>query len=809
MKNFILLLMITFMGNHLQAQSNQLYQLPPPEIAELVDIQPRPAARIDSRNEYMVLFERKAFKTLEELAEDEVKLAGLRINPLTNGRSRNTVYYGIKIKNIQSNDFIDLSGLPAEMRISDVSFSPDDSKLAFTNTLADNIELWVIELSNGKARRLTTNVNAALGAPYVWSPESDALLVKQIPKERQARSKVKEMPEGPSVQETTGQKAPARTFQDLLRNPADEAEFEFYTRSEISRITLSGSSTAFLPVNIYRSLSYSPAGNYLLVQTIQRPYSYIVPQFRFPVSYDLYSPQGKLVMNFYAKPLTEALPKGFDAVESGRRDISWRNDQPATLVWAEAQDGGDPEIQQEERDHVFQLSAPFTGKPQLLAATKNRYAGMSWGNDNIAILYDYWWKNRKTVTYMIDPKVENRNPRIISDRSTEDYYGNPGSFLTHKNQFNEQTLWLSPDGQKLYLQGEGYSPEGNRPFVDRMDIKTLKVTRLWQADGQSTYEAIVRVLDPEKSKMITSIESKDINPNFYVRTGKKIQAITNFTNPYASFMKVSKETVKYKRKDGVDLTATLYLPAGYSKEKDGRLPLLMWAYPREYKDAQQASQIKESPHTFVQLYYGSPIYWAARGYAIMDDADFPIIGEGTKEPNDSFVEQLVANAAAAIDFAVDRGVVDRERVAIGGHSYGAFMTANLLAHSDLFAAGIARSGAYNRTLTPFGFQAEERTFWEAPEVYLTMSPFVNADKIKAPLLLIHGDADNNSGTFTLQSERLFGAIKGLGGTSRLVLLPFESHGYSARENIMHMLWETDEWLEKYVKNRSTIDSTDK
>lgn len=789
------------MGSILVAQTNQPYQMPPPEILELVDIQPRPAVRIDSRNQYMALFERKAFKTLDELAEDEVRLAGMRINPQTNGKSRNTVYYGLKIKQIQTNEYLNISGLPSEIRIADIAFSPDETKLSFTNTLADDIELWIVDLNNGLARTLASNLNAASGSPYEWTPDSKALLVKVLPTSRQTLSKKKVMPEGPTIQETTGQKAPARTYQDLLRNPADETEYEYYTMAEINKVTLDGNSSAFLPAANYQSISFSPAGNYLLVQTIKRPYSYIVPQYRFPVSYDLYSPDGDFIRNFYLRPLVEALPSGFDAVETGKRYISWRKDQPATLVWAEAQDGGDPANEQEIRDHVYQSGAPFTGSPTLLAAIPNRYAGITWGNEKIAILYDYWWKTRKTTTYMINPEKQNMNPRIISDRSTEDYYGNPGSFLTRKNQFNEQTLWISTDGKSLYLQGEGYGPEGNRPFIDRFNINTFVTTRLWQADGKSTYESIVRVIDPEKRKMITSIESKEVNPNFYVRTGKNIEPLTSFPNPYASFMEVSKERVHYQRKDGVDLTATLYLPAGYDIEKDGRLPMLMWAYPREYKDAQQASQIKESPHTFVQLYYGSPIYWAARGYAIMDDADFPIIGEGEKEPNDSFVDQLVANAAAAIDYAVERGVADRDRVAIGGHSYGAFMTANLMAHSDLFAAGIARSGAYNRSLTPFGFQAEERTFWDAPEVYLTMSPFVHADKINEPLLLIHGDADNNPGTFTLQSERLFGAIKGLGGTARLVLLPYESHGYSARENVLHMLWETDQWLEKYVKNK--------
>lgn len=128
------------------------------------------------------------------------------------------------------------------------------------------------------------------------------------------------------------------------------------------------------------------------------------------------------------------------------------------------------------------------------------------------------------------------------------------------------------------------------------------------------------------------------------------------------------------------------------------------------------------------------------------------------------------------------------------------MTANLLAHSDLFRAGIARSGAYNRTLTPFGFQSERRTFWEAPEMYAKVSPFWYADKIKEPILLIHGEADNNQGTFPIQSERMFAAIRGNGGTARLVMLPLEAHGYAAKESTEHTLFEMVQWFDKWVKN---------
>ncbi len=405
-------------------------------------------------------------------------------------------------------------------------------------------------------------------------------------------------------------------------------------------------------------------------------------------------------------------------------------------------------------------------------------------------------------TYLIDPSGENPSPRILFDLSSEDLYAQPGWFVAAPNALGRYALLFSKDKSKLYLRGEGYSPQGNRPFLDEFVLKTGKARRLWRADGLKTYESIVDVLDIRKKTLVVRIESPTDYPNYFIRgfdSKRPPRQVTFFENPYKSLAGVSKQMIAYKREDGVDLKGTLYLPAGYDPKRDGRLPMLMEAYPVEYKDKAAAGQVDDSPHRFVFLYWGSPVFWVARGYAVLESAAFPVVGQGKEEPNDTYVEQLVMDGKAAID-AVDRmGVVDPKRVGVMGHSYGAFMVANLLAHSDLFAAGIARSGAYNRSLTPFGFQAKERTYWQAQSLYLRMSPFNYADKINEPLLLIHGDADNNPGTFTLQSERLFLAIKGLGGKARLVLLPYESHGYAARENILHMLWEMDAWLEKYVK----------
>ena len=430
-----------------------------------------------------------------------------------------------------------------------------------------------------------------------------------------------------------------------------------------------------------------------------------------------------------------------------------------------------------------------------------RFADLQYGSGDLALASGWWWKTRKIKVWAVKPDKPSAEPELLIDRSWEDRYNDPGQPLTYANKHSGRRLLLTDKkGEKLFLAGDGASPEGDRPFLDEYDLKTHQTTRLFHSEAPY-YEQPVRLLDPDKRILLTRRESVSQQPNYFIRdlANDKMEQITFFENPTPELKDASKEMIRYKRADGLDLTGTLYLPAGYSPD-EGPLPMLMWAYPQEYKSADAAGQVTDSPYRFLRTSGHSPLLWLTMGYAVLDDPTMPIVGEGDEEPNDMFIEQLVSSAQAAVDEVVRRGVADPNKIAIGGHSYGAFMTANLLAHSDLFRLGIARSGAYNRTLTPFGFQSEERSLWEAPDVYFTMSPFMHADKIDEPILLIHGEADNNSGTYPLQSERFFAALKGHGATVKLVMLPNESHGYRARESLMHMLYETNNWLDKYVKN---------
>ena len=500
--------------------------------------------------------------------------------------------------------------------------------------------------------------------------------------------------------------------------------------------------------------------------------------------------------------LNEVLPKGFMAVRKGKRNMNWRNDKPATLYYVEALDEGDPAVKVDFRDAVYLWDAPFAAQPSLLTKTIDRFSGIIWGSETTAVMYDDWYDTRNSRIYLFNPSDPAQQPKVISSRNSQDIYSDPGNFETHKNNFGREVLLSDQDN--LFLIGDGYTKNGQFPFIDQFNLKTLKTNRIYQSAFTDKMERILSIKDVKKGEVLVQVQSKSEYPNYYLRNLRKKIAlipVTQFPNPFESIKNVEKTLIKYKRKDGVDLSGTLYLPVGYDKTKKEKLPLLIWAYPTEYKDKNSAGQTSANPNEFTFPYYGSFVYWVTKGYVVLDDAAFPIIGEGKTEPNDSFISQLVANAEAAINAVDSLGYIDRKRVAVGGHSYGAFMTANLLTHSNLFACGVARSGAYNRTLTPFGFQREQRNYWEAPEVYNTMSPFMNADKMKTPILLVHGEADNNPGTFTLQTERYFQALKGLGAPARMVLLPKEAHSYVAKENIMHLLWEQDQFFEKYLKNK--------
>lgn len=794
-----LLLLFTIIPIFGNAQQNLEYQKPPQEILELVDVQLAPSVLMDDSKENMILLYRDAYTSIEELSKEEMRLGGLRIDPKTNIGSRVTYRNGVKIQRLKKgNEVIEVNGLPEKPRLANFTWSPDQTMIAMTNTTADGVELWVLDIPSASAKKLTgPTVNANMGDVINWFNDGNSVLVKMIAASREALIDTEAaIPSGPTISISDGKLAQNRTYQDLLKNKDDEHNFEQLALSDLYKIDLDGSKEPWMEGRMFTGISFSPDGAYVLVSEVKKPFSYLVPYNRFPATTTVYDIAANIVETIVEVPLIEDLPKGFMAVREGRRSIGWRSDLPATLVFVMALDGGDPEKEVQFRDEVFQLNAPFSGTPKSILKTIQRYSGIQWGNETNAIAVDYWWNTRNTKTYLFNPSDPSEDPKILFDRNYQDRYNDPGRLVTKRNEFGKRILAMK--GTRIFLLGDGFTEEGQFPFLDEHDLKTGKTTRLYRSEYTDRVESL-SAFDVEEERLLVRIESPSEFPNYYFRYVKKgkLEQITAFENPFKSLQNVHKEVISYNRDDGLELSGTLYLPNDYEEGK--KYPMILWAYPTEFKDRSSAGQNTQNPNSFTYPWYGSPVYWVTRGYVILDDASFPIVGEGEEEPNDSFREQLVANAKAAIDAVDARGFIDRDRVAVGGHSYGAFMVANLLSHSDLFAAGIARSGAYNRTLTPFGFQSEERSYWEAPDVYYSMSPFMHADKMKSPLLLIHGEADNNSGTYPMQSTRYFNAIKGLGGISRLVMLPKESHGYRAKESVLHVLWEQDCWLEKYLK----------
>lgn len=795
MKRILYILLVAVTTGY--TQENLTFQRPPEEIAKLLEAPLTPFVLFSPDKQWMLLLERSDFPTIEQLSRPELRIGGLRINPQNFGPSRSNYSVGLKVKRLSDNAEVEIKNLPAPLTASSITFSPDSKYIAFLQNNPDQIELWLIDVGSLSASRISDRkLNTTMGG-YTWLSNSQQILFTAVPQTLKPLPEKSRVPTGPIVEENLGKKAPSRTYQDLLKNPYDEAAFDYYTQSDLVLKNLTGAEKTLSSAAIHSEFNPSPDGALILTEIIQRPYSYLVPAGLFPKTVSVLDLSGKLVKEIVRVPLLDYIPTGFNATQREPRSHQWRADKPASLAWAHAQDGGDPKTKAEIRDKVFTWEYPFSGSPKELISLPLRYSRIAWGNDQVAWVYERWTSERKERVYQVNPATGQK--KMVFDRNYEDAYGDPGTVVMTPNQYGRNVMLINKDNT-VFLSGAGSSPTGDMPFLDKMDLTAFKKNRQWQCTAPY-YESFVTMLDAKKGTFITVRESNSENPNYFQRSigSPKLTQVTSFPHPYPQIKDVKKEVLKYKRADGVELSADLYLPPGYKKE-DGPLPGFVWAYPREFKSADAAGQVKGSPHTFTRLSWGGPIFWVMRGYAVLDNASMPIVGEGDQEPNDTYVQQLVASAQAVVDYGSSMGVLDPTRVGVGGHSYGAFMTANLLAHSDIFKAGIARSGAYNRTLTPFGFQAEERTYWQAPEVYYEMSPFSYADQLKEPILFIHGEADNNSGTFPIQTERFYNAIKGHGGTARYVVLPYESHGYAAKESILHTLWEMDTWLETYVKN---------
>ena len=763
------------------------YQRAPRAIQAVLDAPGTPSLLLSPRGDAFLLAEFDRHPSIRDLAQPMARLAGLRFNPRTRGPHAPPRLKSLALQRLAGGPPEPVA-LPAGVPLGQPRWSPDGARFVLTGASEGATGLWIGEAATGKLHRVQgLKLNAILGSPIDWMADG-SLLCKAVPENQGPAPEAPEVPLGPRIQENEGKAAPVPTHQDLLRSAQDEALFEFLGQSQLLRLDpVSGLRSPIGKPGLYAGVQPSPDGRLLLVARLQRPFSFLVPASQFPRREEVWDLAGTLVHLAADLPLAEGIP--IQGVRTGPRHLHWRPTEPATLVWAEALDQGDPKQKAEFRDQLLSQAAPFQSAPREWLRLKARFMGLEWGEQgNLAVAYEYDRDRHWTRTWLVDP-ARPAEARLAFDHSSNERYRDPGTFQS-RLLANGQTALRQVDGS-LFLAGPGATPEGDRPFLDRFDPATLKTERRFGC-AEGVFEAPVALL-PDGT-FITRLESPTQAPN-YVFHGKEARALTAFADPLPELRRIRKQLVKYTRPDGVALSFTLYLPPDYKPGE--RRPAVVWAYPMEFTDAATAGQVSGSTNRFTTLGGISHLFFLLSGYVVLDNTTMPVVGD-PKTVNDTFIDQVVASARAAIDKADALGVIDPKRVGVGGHSYGAFMTANLLAHSTLFKAGIARSGAYNRTLTPFGFQAEHRTLWEAPDMYLKVSPFMYADKFNAPILLIHGEADNNSGTFPIQSERLYAALKGNGQTARYVTLPLEAHGYVARESIEHTLWEMISWFDKHL-----------
>ncbi|HSY90058.1 MAG TPA: prolyl oligopeptidase family serine peptidase [Candidatus Binatus sp.] len=805
------------------------YNLPPKNILDVMLAPSLPRPMVSPTNDSILLVSLQEYPSISRVATPFLRLAGVRVEPRNHSKHDTPGGYGITpcatgftlvhvVVGEQSDAAQNQSApikiaLPAGACPGEPIWAADGKRFAFVNLASESVELWVGDARTGAVHSVPgVRLNPMFDDAVQWMPDQKTLLVKLVPKGMGAPPPQPVLPPGPSIQETTGEKGQSSTYEnrDTLTNKHDEDVFDYYAASQLALVNAPTSAITPIgkPAN-YESLDPAPDGRHVLVTAIHKPYSYVTTYDRFPKEVEVWDvSQGSHIAThtIASLPLADRVP--IHGVPTGPRDFSWRATDPATLVYAEALDGGDWNVNVPERDKIMLLKAPFTSPAVEISRMQQRYAGLDWSEQpSTALLSEYDNNRHWRKGFILNVDDPQQKPRLLWDLSTDESYANPGRPV--KRELANGVRVIRQEGDSIYLAGTGASPDGNRPFLDRLNLSTLKSERLFRSD-KTAFELFLSFTGPDTHTFLTWHQTPTDPPNAFLHTlGKSVDnapageatltsssvAVTHIPDPTPEVRAIKKRLVKYKRADGLDLSFTLYTPPGY---KEGtRVPTILYAYPLDYADPSTAGQVTGSQATFTQLYEYRLLLLG--GYAIVDNAAFPIIGD-PKKAYDTYLDQLVADAKAAVDEAVSLGVADPDRIGVTGHSHGALMTANLVAHSDLFRAGVATSGSYNKTLTPFGFQNERRSVWEAQDVYLKVSPFFFADKIKIPLLIMHGAEDANPGTTPLQGIRLFEAIRGNGGITRLVMLPHEPHWYTALESNEQLVYEMLRWFDKYVKN---------
>ncbi|XWW97254.1 hypothetical protein V2A60_005236 [Cordyceps javanica] len=793
------------------------YKQPPPEILDVMRAPSLPIPVSSPSGDRIILVSLEKYPSISHIATPYLRLAGVRVETANHNRRNTAGGHGIrtfayKLELVQVKDGKTVTiALPADARTTSPIWSADGRYFAFENITAASVELWIGDGQTGVARQVPgVRLNSLLEGEVTWMPSQKQLLVKLVPNGQNPPPVEPTVPPGPIIQETDGKKGQSSTYEarDTLKNKHDEALFDHYMASQLALVDVA--SLAVQPigeVDLYLRATASPDGNYILTLAITKPYTYNTGYWRFPCNvnvWDLANLTSIKSRTVASLPLAERVP--IRGVPCGPRNFSWRANAPASLVWIEALDGGDWANDVKKRDKVMLLEAPFNKEPRELLRTEYRFNSLTWGEDpSFAILMEFDINTQWERRYIVNVDKPEQEPKLIVDVSYNERYNYPGQAVLHKLPNGFSVIYQADNA--IFFRDEGSSEDGDRPFLDRFDLATMKPSRLFRSSA-SAYESFIVFTNGSGSAFLTLHESPTDSPNVFQRTlGNSIEApageavfitetraVTNIPNPTPLLSQIKKRVVTYQRDDGVQLSFNLHTPPGY---KEGtRVPTILYAYPRDFASGSQAGQVTGSQARFTRL--GKHKFLLLSGYAVLENATFPIVGD-PKKAYDTYLEQLVANAKAAVDKAVEMGITDPDRVGVTGHSHGALMTANLLAHSNIFKTGVATSGAYNKTLTPFGFQNERRSVWEAPEPYRKASTFFFADKLQHPILIIHGADDANPGTTPMQSSNFYSAVRGNGGTAKLVLLPHEPHHYQAKESHEHVTCEMLDWFDKYLK----------
>lgn len=737
----------------------------PSEVRRLLESEPLPPAAVGPRRRYLLLVHERGLLSLDQLAEPAIEIAGRRINPRTAARHAPIDYYALTLVDLETGERSRVP-LPENVTIGFPAWSPDGTKFAFTVRHSNGTELWVGDPRTARASVVVDALNASRGRPCTWAPDSRRLYCKRLAHE----NRLAEVPAAAGAalgryaqQGAYGQ--PVMLSRELVAGLLE---------SQLVRVdSATGRHQAVGSPAAIESVRPAPGGGRLLVTRIHEPYPRVSGVDRVLRVTEVWDRHGEVAAE---------LP-------DDTRAVSWNAAAPATLTWVERRDG---------RDHVVELTPPYEGRARDVFELPNSFSGLRWlGDTSAAIVHDYDADAGRTTMWRVGFGRGGTN----AERLVRYASGSPRLPITLSNGRGGAPVLVHDGG--FYVRGETETERGRRAFLDRISLADGGAERLWESRAAG-HETLVDVLSADAAVLLTRYESSSEPPRYFATAsaGTTLWSITSSERAAAPLADARRLRLRYERGDGVALGGSLHLPPGY--EGTERLPLVVWAYPRRFGTAADAMPAQHVADRFPGLERALRLFFVLRGYAVLDEVSMPIVGR-PGEANDTFIEQVKANAEAAIGAAEATGFVDGSRVAVAGHSYGAFMVANLLAHSDLFEAGAALSGAYNRTLTPFGFQTERRTLWEAPETYLAMSPILYSHRIDAPLLLVHGLLDDNAGTSPLQSTQFYEAIRGNGGDAGLLLLPWEGHSYRARESVMRTAARLLDWFDRHVKDKPGID----